>query len=81
MSDSLVWTLEDLNSVTLHIHLEGLKSHCQLETDFAVLNDFKMDLLNGINTDIIPNLKLEHKAAIFLFPPTNTLTILTDLNV
>jgi hypothetical protein len=69
----------DLNGFSRRVYLDGLKSHCQLDTDFAILKEFKMDLLNGISTDITPNLKLEHKAVIFLFPPTNTLTIFTDL--
>jgi hypothetical protein len=75
-------SLEDYHSVTLHKvypYLDALKLHCKLDpSDFALLKEFKMELLNGINTQIIPNLMPEHKAAIFLFPPANTLTVFTE---
>jgi hypothetical protein len=73
--------LEGTNYPTIHMtypYLNFLTSICQSDlNDFAILQEFRKELLNGINITIIPSLNLQHKTALFLIPPANSLTTFT----
>lgn len=74
--------LEGENYPTLHltiVHIHRLKKICSVNSeDLEVIRNFKTKLSYFLDIIVLQNLTLNHKIALFLFPPTNKLIQLNE---
>lgn len=67
---------------TIHyviIYVHQIRKKCMAnESDMDFIKELKLQILENIETVILPNLALVHKVALFLFPPANKLVQFTN---